>query len=396
MTRILFVTAQHFAAHPRKVDLHFMAQALNARGIAVDFLSMRLSLISHLAADDRWTFARTRPLNRWTEIAPLLREFIWVSGVHPVSTGKPWLDRATAPLARLYGRRIPAAVKSTLGSYSHILVESGISILTIPEIRRLAPRARLIYHAADRLATIGAHPAAHRMLREEIESVDLVHVMAEAIKDDIPAGAHVVHLPHGITRDIFDRAGPTPYRTPRNAVSVGDMLFDADAIATMANSFPDWTFHLFGRLARLPHGLPNVVAHGERPFEEIVAYIKFADVGIAPYRPGTDAEYLSQSSLKMIQYSYCRLPIVAPDFAAAGRRHVLAYRPGSPDSIRAAFNAAIAFDRNTIDPSDVLDWEEKTARLFGLESSAVSQQRPPEVETRSDDKRFPSSSSRAH
>jgi 2-beta-glucuronyltransferase len=369
MSRVLFVTAQHFATHPRKVDLHFMTEALNARGVPVDILSMRLSLISRLVGDERWTFARARPLNRWTAISPLLREFIWISPLHPVATGRAWLDRLTTPLARLYGRRLPWAVKSELGSYSHIVIESGVSVLTIPEIRRLAPQAVVIYHAADRLSTIGAHPAAKTVLGEQAGALDLVHVMAEAIKGDIPARTNIVHLSHGISKRAFDTCNSNPYAGSRNAVSVGDMLFDAGAISTMAGSFPDWTFHLFGRLARLPDRFPNVVAHGERPFDEIVGFIKFADIGIAPYRLMPDADYLSQSSMKMIQYSYCRLPIVAPDFAAAGRRHVLAYDPRSPDSIRAAFGAAIGFDRTTIDTSDVMDWTEKTARLFASKAA---------------------------
>ncbi|CAN7518444.1 GumK N-terminal domain-containing glycosyltransferase [Rhizobium sp. LjRoot254] len=372
MTRVLIVTGQHFATQPRKVDLHFMAEALNARGIRVDFLSMRLSLVSRLMSDERWAFAKTRALNQWTEITPLLGEFIWVSTVHPISLGKPILDLVSKPLAKVYGRHIPRAAKAELPEYTHVLVESGISILTIPEIRRLAPKARIIYHAADRLSTIGAHPAAHAVLRESIGAVDLVHVMADAIRGDIPEGAPTIHLPHGISRATFDRIGENPYSASKNAVSVGDMLFDADMIRTLATGYPDWTFHLFGRLARLEEALPNVIAHGERPFDEVAAYIKFADIGIAPYRPKEDADYLSQSSLKMIQYSYCRLPIVAPRFAAAGRSHVLAYEPGDAGSIQAAFKAATEFDRSAIDTSGVLSWEEKTARLFDLDSATPS------------------------
>src|SRR5690348_10363288 len=111
MTRALFVTGQHFATHPRKVDLHFMAEALIKAGVAVDFLSLRLSLLSRLASDERWAFARTRPSNRWTQVSPLFREFIWVSALHPLATGRPWFDRITTPAARFYGRQLPLPVK---------------------------------------------------------------------------------------------------------------------------------------------------------------------------------------------------------------------------------------------------------------------------------------------
>lgn len=370
MTRVLIVTAQHFATQPRKVDLHFMAEALNKRGIAVDFLSTRLSLLSRLGKDERWAFARHRRHNQWTEISPLMGEFIWVTALHPIRTGKKLVDRMTAGLARAQSRKLPAKVQARLGDYTHILVESGMSILTIPTLRKLAPKARIIYHAADRLATIGAHPAAHAVLRDHIADVDIVHIMAEAIAEDIPAGAKILHLPHGIDKTAFDRASANPFSRGKNAVSVGDMLFDADAIRTMAVAYPDWDFHLFGRLARLADAPPNVIAHGEQPFETVTPYIKFADIGIAPYKARQDADYLSQSSLKMIQYSYCRLPIVAPRFAASGRSHVLAYDPGNRPSTIAAFKAASTFNRDKIDPSSVLSWEEKTERLFGLDAAS--------------------------
>lgn len=142
------------------------------------------------------------------------------------------------------------------------------------------------------------------------------------------------------------------------------MLFDADAIDVMAVANPDWTFHLFGAKALPRRVLPNIVAHGEQAFERIVPFIKFADLGIAPYRDGASADYLSQSSLKMIQYSYCHLPIVAPHFAAMGRSHVMGYDPADPASIRAAFSAAGAFDRQTIATDGVLSWDETVDVLF--------------------------------
>ena len=99
-------------------------------------------------------------------------------------------------------------------------------------------------------------------------------------------------------------------------------------------------------------------------FARVVPFIKFADIGIAPYRVGAGADYLSQSSLKMIQYSYCRLPIVAPLFAAAGRAHVCAYRPVDPQSIVAAFSQAQSFDRTGIDTASIRSWQEAVQLLF--------------------------------
>jgi 2-beta-glucuronyltransferase len=363
LKNVLIVTGQHFATSPRKVDLHFIADVLTQEGAHVDFLSLRLSWISRLSQDGRFNFARQRRMNRWTAVSAGVDEYIWYSPFHLMNLRNPVLNRVSGGLFRLLGSHLPAAVRKRLSDYTDILIESGQGPLMTAEIRALAPGARIIYHAADRLSTIGSHPAIQKVLERTIGDYDLVHIMAEALRSDIPSGPPVVYLPHGISKQAFDTA-QNPYARGRNVVSVGDMLFDAHAVAVLAASFPDWTFHLFGKKAMLEKPPANVITHGEVPFEQVVGYIKFADIGLAPYLESGDADYLSQSSLKMIQYTYCRLPIIAPSFAAAGRDHVHAYMPADDDSLRAAFERAKAYDRDSIDAGAALSWQEKTDALF--------------------------------
>ncbi|PHJ93472.1 hypothetical protein VF09_37350, partial [Nostoc linckia z9] len=125
--------------------------------------------------------------------------------------------------------------------------------------------------------------------------------MAEAMRTDFAAQDRVVFVPHGISKGLFDAAATSPYEGPRHAISVGDMMFDAGMIETLAAANPDWTFHLFGKKALPSQPRANIIVHGEVSFGTIVPFIKFADIGIAPYRAGAGADYLSQSSLKMIQ-----------------------------------------------------------------------------------------------
>lgn len=364
MKNVLFVTGQHFADAPRKVDLHFLADALNADGGRADFLSLRLSLASRFSDDGRWAYARSRTVNRWVKLGEGRDEFIWVTLIHPFATRSAGINRLSGLFFRHYGHLLPQAVRARLPGYSHILIESGIAVLVAPLIRRLAPQARLIYHAADQLETIGAHPCFREVWEASRHQYDAMHILAEAQRADMPEEVPVLFLPHGIATDVFDAATQSPYGGGRNAVSVGDMLFDEQVLAVLAEGNPDWTFHLFGRKARLGRPFANVVTHGEVPFSEIAAYIRHADIGIAPYRNAEGADYLSQSSLKMIQYTYCRLPIVAPAFAAAGRPHVLAYDPGNATSALEAFAAAGAFDRASIDTSRALSWRDTAAQLF--------------------------------
>ncbi|MFN7124316.1 MAG: hypothetical protein ACK4M8_00415 [Allorhizobium sp.] len=362
--RILVVSGPHFADAPRRVDLHFMSDQLRAEGAAVDFLICRLSPISRFIRDGRYKHALTRPINTWFSLDERLEEFVWFAPFHPVNLRFGWLNAMVSPIYRRYGHFLPKAVIDRLSDYSHIVIESGPSPLLTRYLRQHAPKAKFIYHAADRLETIRVHPCVIEELNRTLPLYDRIRIMAEAMRADFASQERVVFVPHGISKTLFDEAAVSPYQGDRHAISVGDMMFDAGLIETLAVANPDWTFHLFGKKAQPLQPRGNIVVHGEVSFGTIVPFIKFADVGIAPYRPGAGADYLSQSSLKMIQYSYCHLPIVAPRFAAAGRDNVCAYEPDNPTSMRDAFERAKVMDHFSIDTSDILTWEEVVAQLF--------------------------------
>jgi 2-beta-glucuronyltransferase len=190
--------------------------------------------------------------------------------------------------------------------------------------------------------------------------------------DDYPRNSNILHIPHGLEKGLFDIENRNPYKTKKNAICVGDMLFDEGTVVALARAFPDWHFYLFGKNARVPSTLPNVVCHGETPFSEIIPYLQHADIGLAPYRPAVNADYLSQSSMKMIQYTYCKLPIVAPHFAATGRQHVFGYDPNDTDSIKRAMSAATICDRSKIDTTGVMDWGQTVdAFLSGINRESI-------------------------
>lgn len=362
--RILIVSGHHFADAPRRVDLHFIADQLRAEGANVDFLICRLSPISRFIRDGRYKHALTRPANAWLRLDERLEEFVWFAPFHPINFRIGWLNALVSPLYRRYGHFLPKPVIERLADYSHIVIESGPSPLLTRYLRKHAPDAKFIYHAADRLETINVHPCVIDELSRTLPLYDQIRIMAEAMRADFSLQDRVVFVPHGISKDVFDGAATSPYHGSRHAVSVGDMMFDAEMIDTLAVANPDWTFHLFGKKALPKQSRGNIIVHGEVSFARVVPFIKFADIGIAPYRVGAGADYLSQSSLKMIQYSYCHLPIVAPQFAAAGRDNVCAYEPDNPVSIRAAFERAKTMDHQTIDTSDILTWDEVVHRLF--------------------------------
>ena len=192
-------------------------------------------------------------------------------------------------------------------------------------MRRINPQARTLYFKRDRLDTVGASVWLQDLEQRIAPQFDRVVVPSPRMAEHLPGGCQVAYVPQGIDKAGFDACAASPYpEGSRNAVSVGDMLFDADAVGAMARSSPDIRFHLFGAGIAGSYP-PNVHLYGERAYEDIVPYIKFADFGIAPYRLGERERYLANSSLKLQQYSYCRLPILVPDLLRGGRANLVCY-----------------------------------------------------------------------
>ena len=194
------------------------------------------------------------------------------------------------------------------------------------------------------------------------------------MRADFPADAPILYLPHGIARGQFRQGGgEPPMRRPRNAVSVGDMLFDARVIDTLAAALSGLDLppvRQEGGALRAAHHTSWCMAKwpSRRSFPSSSSPIS----ALPPTDAATGPDYLSQSSLKMIQYSYCRLPIVAPTFAAGGRDHVCAYEPGDEATIVEAFRRAQSFDRGTIETASIRGWQEAGATAFRLQGREMS------------------------
>jgi len=68
-------------------------------------------------------------------------------------------------------------------------------------------------------------------------------------------------------------------------------------------------------------------------------------------------------SLKIIQYTYCRLPILAPSFLRSPRPNFVFYTPGDRASIGSALEEARRFDRRRVDTTGVRSWDDLADQL---------------------------------
>jgi 2-beta-glucuronyltransferase len=365
--RVVLVSG-HYLRSKRKAGFHWLADAWHRAGWDVTFATVGLSWISVLARNHRLAYPVRAEAGRLLEVAPGLRSFVWFTRWHPVALRPRWLDRLAAPFWRRYGRLPLGALEGPVREADCLVFESAVGLFCVDAMRALNPRARFVYRVSDDLAYLGAPAALLACERRVAASFDLVSIPSPAMAPRLAAVCAPVHHPHGVRTELLDVPTPDPYgAAPRpRAVFVGVDRLDTDFLARAARLCPDWSFHVIGPRERLrPPAAPNVTAYGELPFEATVPYLQHADVGLHARRADPGAEVFADS-LKVQQFTWCRLPVVAPRaLCRGGRPHVFGYDPGDDASIRAALQAARACDRAAIDRSGVWPWERLAAALAG-------------------------------
>jgi 2-beta-glucuronyltransferase len=298
----------------------------------------------------------------WPE--PGLGSFVWYTPFHPGGLGHDALDLLSSPLFALYPALPLHGAEDFLAAADLVVFESCCGIMLFDRVKRLNPAARLVYRVSDDMRWLKLHGLCQRAERRAAARFDLISTPSPAIRDKfapVPARFHA----HGIDKPLFAAAMASPYAPGTvNAVFIGAGNLDVATLALAAAQFPAWRFHVIGPLAGVP-ARDNIVAYGEMSYQHTIPYLKFADIGLnllvhSPFVEGNTENF------KTMQYSYCRLPVVAPNFLANPRlTHILCYRPGDPDSLRSALQAARDFDRDGIDQDGIASWADLAGILAG-------------------------------
>jgi 2-beta-glucuronyltransferase len=270
----------------------------------------------------------------------------------------------SAPVLKQYSRFSLGEAEPEIASADLLVFDSDHGLLLFDRFKRLNPRARFVYRVSDHIPMLRHHPLLPTQEERILPRFDLISVPSSFFRErfaDVPN----VHLHyHGLEKDLFDRPAANPYPRPGlNVIYVGKYHFDAESVRRAIRLFPEWSFHVFGEVGELPPAA-NLTCYGERPFAELVPYLKYADIGLQTlsYTPGAEC---FTDSLKMHQYTYCRLPIVAPRFLQNARQHVFYYEPGDDESIRRALLEASRFERTRISATGIHSWDEIAAKLAG-------------------------------
>ncbi|NBN63970.1 GumK N-terminal domain-containing glycosyltransferase [Pannonibacter tanglangensis] len=368
---ISVLSAHVFAPQIRKTSVHFISRELAALGHQVRFISVGFSWLRALRNCPRYAAITRAQKNRFAPIAPRLEAGAYIAPVHAFSNRNPLLDRIGSLLFPLYAGRLPAFARNAILQSDVVMLESGTPLAFFDAVRALRPQAKTLYLCRDHLQSVGASPHLQGIERRIIGAFDSVCVPSRRLAEQLPPGGRVSVIPQAVEPSAFRAARQSPYPPGTlNAISVGDMLLDRPVLADLARSAPEVTFHVFG--TRWDRPAPaNLKVHGEIGFEELAGFIRHADFGIAAYAASDNESYLAESSLKLLQYAHCGLPVILPDSIPVARGNEVTYPRSGRFEGRALVDRCIAMKRSGTLRFDIADWRDNaidTLATLGLTS----------------------------
>jgi 2-beta-glucuronyltransferase len=284
---------------------------------------------------------------------------------NPLTTNFPILNLIFTPFLWIYGKIIPKKMGESLKNCDLIIFESTESLLLFDKVHKLNKNTKYIYRVSDLLEVNHTPQFVIDYEKKIAPMFDLISVPSEYIFKKFN------HLPnarlhyHGINKELFATVNiiPEEYtQFEKNIVFVGTTHFDNEFIKIATGLFPQWGFHIIGPLNESAKA-PNILYYGEMSFNKTIPYLKHADVGLQTRKSDYGLASLSDS-LKVLQYTYCKLPIVAPNGLNSSRKNFIYYIPGDVNSIRIALNNAITFNRSEIGTSNIHSWDELVELLI--------------------------------
>jgi len=366
MKRVVLVTG-HYLESKRQAGFHWLADAYWRTGWEVIFFTTAISWFSWLQRNYRMAYPVLREANRLRWVQPGLGSYVWFTPWHPVTLPLRGLNYLMSPLFARYGDLPLGEAEVVVRNADLLIFESKPGLLLYERFKRLNPLGRYVYRMSDDLRLLrSSHPVVLQAEEHYAPHFDLVSVPSPFLLQRFQHLPQAVLHHHGIRKDLFTRDYPNPYRGPWEAhlVFVGTAYFDYDFLHKASASFPHWAFHIIGPIPRLPQRA-NVMAYGETAFLDTIPFVKHADIGLCTLQSHAPASASFTDSLKIIQYTYCGLPVVVPELLRASRPNTFCYTPGDAVSIRQALLAARHFDRSKVVQDDIRSWDEVAQDLAG-------------------------------
>lgn len=357
--------SNHAWGTANKAGFHMLAASYAALGHEVTFVTTGLSAFSVVRRDAR--LKTGRPLNRLVDEGGGVWSYLHFTALHPHTLVAGFLDRLTAPLVRRYDRYGLGEAAPRVAEADVVFFESCSALCLVRMVREMNPRARLVYRASDVVTCMRSiHPEVEAVEREVLPLFDLVSVPTPQMTGRFGLARTVAVRRHGVDVSLFETA-KSPYPPgSRNAIFVGMADFDDSFIEIAASRHPEVAFYIVGPFPRKVQR-KNVVYCGKLPFAETAGYIRFADVALGTRRT-ENGEVLKSlgTSLKMMQYRYCGLPIIVPeDIPMQWQEGCFRYVYDDADSIARAVAGALSAGRDESRRKDVASWRDVAVAILG-------------------------------
>jgi 2-beta-glucuronyltransferase len=360
-TRTAILISGHYLGSKRRAGFHHLADAYWKLGWDVTFVTAAISLLSRLRGDYRFAYPVREEAGRLVEVQERMTSFVLLTRAHPGNLGSRPANRLSKPFFARYGRIPLGPLEARLREADLVVFEGTAALLLVPRIRELASGARLVYRASDDLQALGVHPLILEAEAKAVPLFDLVSAPTREIAGRLAQYGWVEVHPPGIDKAALDRPTSSPYGAEAAAVFAGvSALFDYASLAAAAGLAPHLAFHVIGPPRRpLP---ANVSFHQELPFEDLVPYLQHATLGLLFFPPAYQS--LGQGN-KVAQYSYCRLPILAPSDLEASRPNIVVFERGDPASLRTALDEAQRMPHSSAFAEGIMSAPELAALLAG-------------------------------
>jgi 2-beta-glucuronyltransferase len=363
----IVLLSNHWYPSPRKAGFHHLANAWHAQGHSITFATVGFSWLSYARRDFRSRYPGIwQARNSMQAIAPGLDSYVHFTPLHPHTTLLSRADRLLAPWMDRYDRYSLGQLRQRIQDADVLVYESNAALFLVRLCRALAPQARHIYRVSDDIRTMRSTPSRMVALEQELASeFSLISVPCAPLAEKFPGLSTVRVQHHGLDKAVFDACSANPFaQGTSNAVFCGLGFYDAEAVHHMAEQCQNVDFHILG-IARPRKNIPaHVIYYGEIPFEKTIPFIKFASCGLYTLHASSRPMSAYTDSLKIMQYRYCGLPIVAPDFIDLHRDGVFYYTPGNAPSCCASLQRALQHGSNADFSREVRTWNEVAAEIL--------------------------------
>lgn len=320
MRKAIF-TCSHDWNSPIQIGDHHLARGLAGRGWKVAFISTPISPL-HIFSNaqlkrrfDNYKAEGVQDGNVW--------HYVPGSLIVPHHKGRPlstsWMyhnwHRFTVPsLTQMLN-------KHGFGKVDLLCIRDAKYHFLLDTIRY----KRSVYRLADRDDGFDHYNSSYAQIEQKVcSAVDTVLYTAHSLREyGKSRGARELrHFPHGVDWNRFAHSQaqqPLEYsQIPKPiAVYVGSIegWFDYQLIANAADKLPHISFVIIGpsHQKHLFSGISNIHILGPRPYGEIPAYLRWADVGLIPFSMGMQYKKLVDgiNPIKLYEYFAAGLPVIS-------------------------------------------------------------------------------------